>query len=103
MTLDQLKAICDAARPATAWTFFSSPEIESGSAEDTQAAADAKFFTSARTEMPKLIERIQRLEAALAVAREEFGFIHCARGYVCSDSIKKIDALLSEGTKAEDK
>lgn len=99
MNLDELKAICDAA-PSEPWiaSLCEDPRIlkiiSASSPEEVCeiAACDYRtkvFLVTARTEMPKLIDRIQKLEAALKDARLDFVNPNAKLA-------EEIDALLAE-------
>lgn len=65
MDLERLKELCDRATPGP-WR-DNLPEIDSdwGTIGEIFSSADRNFICEARDAMPKLIERISKLEAAL--------------------------------------
>ena len=118
MTLDELQKICDAATPGP-WTHHRQqhcPQINYHEIElrtrhggalyrSTSYGlmeVDGEFISAARTEMPKLIDRARKLEAALQLAKDKLKTVYfeqtlCPSGYLNHD-LKQIDAIL-EGKK----
>jgi len=117
MNLDELKAICDAATPGP-WKKSGKYFVRTVRPlfDDTHKLAetieeqDTDFIATARTEMPKLIDRIQKLEAALKIARRNIHHGELRHELAGDDdfsafvelcpacaALKEIDALLAEG------
>ncbi len=57
---------------------------------------DGEFICAARTEMPKLLERVRKLETAAKDARDIIDSLNWATD-TTNGVIKTIDALLAEG------